>query len=264
LFNSASWQPPTAASLISGRGAPMPCLLLNPIASLEVPHNAIMPIALWPSTPTPKAEAYALHSDGKCWPLLLNAPQNENGPDQGPATVLFEIEDHRADGPAGKSSFFDRQSSQLVKVKNTFIDGFFDDEDQIDGLAVAACKSWCVGVRRQGSASLSCGSTSDGESLTAPSSLKGSVQLGLSAEPPSPPPSLPSTIRQPQASAGADLHGTGRCRPCGWFWKPEGCVHGAGCCHCHMCPDGELKTRKKAKLAAVRARRRVGNANDSQ
>jgi hypothetical protein len=31
-----------------------------------------------------------------------------------------------------------------------------------------------------------------------------------------------------------------------------------------MCPEGELKARKKAKLAAVRARRDARSAEDSQ
>lgn len=242
----------------------MPVLRLSPIASLEVPQSACTPTVLWPSTPTPKADAYALHSAMMRSPLLLNASQCDNEPDQGLVPILFEIEEQRADVPAGKSSFFSRQCSQAVKVKNTFIDGFFDDEEQSDGPAMAACKSWCVGVTRPGSASWSCGSTSDGETLTAPSSPQGAAQSGLSAEPPSPTPSPPSPVRKPQASAGADLHGTGRCRPCGWFWKPEGCVHGAECCHCHMCPEGEMKARKKAKLAAMRTMKHVGSANDSQ
>jgi len=178
--------------------------------------------------------------------------------------VLFEIEGQRANVLAGKDQFFSQQCTQPVKVKNTFIDGFLDDEDHNDGPAVVACKSWCAGLTRQGSASWSSGSTSDGESLTAPSSAHGAAQPGLSAEPPSPTPSPPSPVRKPQASAGADLHGTGRCRPCGWFWKPEGCVHGAECCHCHMCPEGEMKARKKAKLAAMRTMKHVGSANDSQ
>lgn len=48
-------------------------------------------------------------------------------------------------------------------------------------------------------------------------------------------------------SRGAELHPFGRCRPCGWFWKPGGCVNGQDCNHCHSCPEGALKARKKAK-----------------
>lgn len=34
-------------------------------------------------------------------------------------------------------------------------------------------------------------------------------------------------------------HSRGECRPCAWFWKPSGCLNGAGCRHCHECPPGE-------------------------
>lgn len=53
------------------------------------------------------------------------------------------------------------------------------------------------------------------------------------------------------ASIGSCLHATGKCRPCGWFWKPEGCKNGANCCHCHLCPEGEIKSRKRAKAIAM-------------
>jgi hypothetical protein len=54
-------------------------------------------------------------------------------------------------------------------------------------------------------------------------------------------------------SVGSALHGTGKCQPCAWFWKAgRGCQDGANCDHCHLCPEGELKARKKAKVAAMR------------
>merc|ERR1740117_864294 len=33
----------------------------------------------------------------------------------------------------------------------------------------------------------------------------------------------PYETRQPQLSAGSATHGSGQCRPCAWFWKPQGC-----------------------------------------
>ncbi|CAJ1422738.1 unnamed protein product [Effrenium voratum] len=54
------------------------------------------------------------------------------------------------------------------------------------------------------------------------------------------------------ASKGSALHGTGRCSPCAWFWKARGCNSGFDCTYCHMCPEGELKSRKKAKVQAIR------------
>lgn len=53
-------------------------------------------------------------------------------------------------------------------------------------------------------------------------------------------------------SQGSLLHGTGTCRPCAWFWKAGGCRNAKECLHCHLCPEGELKARKKSRHAAIR------------
>lgn len=58
--------------------------------------------------------------------------------------------------------------------------------------------------------------------------------------------------RQPTPSVGSSVHGTGQCKPCAWYWKPQGCVNAEKCCHCHLCPEGELKARKKERVAAMR------------
>ncbi|CAE7509214.1 GekBS024P [Symbiodinium necroappetens] len=71
--------------------------------------------------------------------------------------------------------------------------------------------------------------------------------------PPGLPPGLPTGATETKlASQGSDLHGSGNCRPCAWFWKPTGCLNGEECRHCHMCPPGEVKSRKKNKLAMLR------------
>eukprot|EP00913_Durusdinium_trenchii_P007372 g6931.t1 len=70
---------------------------------------------------------------------------------------------------------------------------------------------------------------------------------------------LPTLVEQtqvPLASLGSILHGTGTCKPCAWFWKPQGCRNGAECNHCHLCPAGESKNRRQAKMAAWRAEAR--------
>lgn len=81
------------------------------------------------------------------------------------------------------------------------------------------------------------------------------------APPPSPAPqdlelTQPLTIAAPPGlvhpclpSVGSEQHGTGRCRPCGWFWKAGGCANGQECCHCHLCPRDEIKMRRKTKMA---------------
>jgi len=69
-----------------------------------------------------------------------------------------------------------------------------------------------------------------------------------------PVPQLQTTVTpgQPLPSPGSAEHGTGECKPCAWFWKPQGCSNGANCGHCHLCPQGELKARKKLKRASLR------------
>ncbi|CAE6941579.1 unnamed protein product [Symbiodinium sp. CCMP2592] len=48
-------------------------------------------------------------------------------------------------------------------------------------------------------------------------------------------------------SKGSVQHGTGLCKPCAWFWKLQGCKNGADCLHCHLCPETEVKDRKRRK-----------------
>lgn len=57
------------------------------------------------------------------------------------------------------------------------------------------------------------------------------------------------------ASAGESMqsrHDSGQCRPCAWFWRPQGCRNADACGYCHLCPEGELKARKKEKITAMR------------
>lgn len=87
------------------------------------------------------------------------------------------------------------------------------------------------------------------------------VEQGVGSEPGLLKPEL-VTEGGSQVSVGSEEHGTGRCRPCAWFWKPEGCKNGEDCMHCHLCPDGELKRRKKqnappAKVGSNTAVRRA-------
>jgi len=65
----------------------------------------------------------------------------------------------------------------------------------------------------------------------------------LQTGPPMLPPALPA---DGPANPGSKLH------EAGGFWKPGSCQNGAECGHCHLCPDGEIKTRKKARQTLVR------------
>lgn len=68
-----------------------------------------------------------------------------------------------------------------------------------------------------------------------------------------PSPVVPLQVRNPTMSVGCGLHGTGQCKPCAWYWKPQGCANAQNCQHCHMCSKDELKNRKKAKVAVMRS-----------
>jgi len=65
----------------------------------------------------------------------------------------------------------------------------------------------------------------------------------------SPPPGLSEKSDLNWGSGGSTLHDSGACSPCAWFWKPTSCSKGADCARCHICPDGELKRRKKNRVA---------------
>eukprot|EP00929_Paragymnodinium_shiwhaense_P118418 TRINITY_DN90339_c0_g1_i1.p1 TRINITY_DN90339_c0_g1~~TRINITY_DN90339_c0_g1_i1.p1 ORF type:complete len:257 (+),score=16.79 TRINITY_DN90339_c0_g1_i1:113-883(+) len=54
-------------------------------------------------------------------------------------------------------------------------------------------------------------------------------------------------------SVGSAAHGTGICRPCGFFWKKAGCLTGSNCLYCHLCDPKEKRRRHKARKALLRA-----------
>jgi len=61
---------------------------------------------------------------------------------------------------------------------------------------------------------------------------------------------FPPGLKPPQGipSLGSILHANKLCRPCAWFWRADGCRNDSQCSHCHLCPEGEIKARKKSKL----------------
>lgn len=64
------------------------------------------------------------------------------------------------------------------------------------------------------------------------------------------PPGLGKNAALP--SLGSDIHGSGECRPCAWFYKPVGCESRQACAFCHLCPESALKHRKKQRRVAQR------------
>lgn len=83
------------------------------------------------------------------------------------------------------------------------------------------------------------------------------VESELGSEPGSPASDVAAAcnenrLRLPVPSQGSAAHGTGACHPCAWYWKPVGCLKAQECRYCHLCPDGELKRRRKQKVAVLR------------
>jgi hypothetical protein len=54
-------------------------------------------------------------------------------------------------------------------------------------------------------------------------------------------------------SLGATNHVEDTCKPCAWNWKPAGCSKGSDCDFCHLCDEGAVRQRRRAKIARLRA-----------
>jgi len=67
-----------------------------------------------------------------------------------------------------------------------------------------------------------------------------------------------SGLASTASSKGSQLHGQitvdgqPACQPCAWFHKAFGCQNGVNCRRCHLCPESEVKLRKKQKVARLR------------
>jgi hypothetical protein len=68
-----------------------------------------------------------------------------------------------------------------------------------------------------------------------------------------------SNLQSELPSVGSAAHFHGWCKPCAFAY--EGCVNGKACEFCHLCPPGELKARKRAKLAQRRKMNRIAQQN---
>jgi hypothetical protein len=180
-----------------------------------------------------------------------------------------------------------REAQLPVKVKNTFIDDFVneaDGDELLEVQKVMSCPPLFPSRRRLVALELLLEEeTENGDEAVAESG-------GLASLPPPPAPTfrkagvvqsprssldasavscgspssastgsttcvpiVPLPLRQPENSLGSQLHDLGECRPCAWFWRPQGCSNGEECRHCHLCTAGAMKTRRKARVAEVRA-----------
>lgn len=61
-------------------------------------------------------------------------------------------------------------------------------------------------------------------------------------------------------TVGSAEHHLGKCKPCGFFWKPVGCSNGASCPYCHLCDPSEKKRRQKERKANLKTQRAFAGA----
>jgi len=179
----------------------------------------------------------------------------------------------------------------MVVVKNTFIDGYTDEDDDSDaGPPVAASKS-CPVLSRSVSPSDSPGGWQTRartvqllESEAAEAGMESLAVMGsgeLAREPfaaHTPPATFAGEeeclqmghevsqavvdleFRGPSMSVGSTMHELEECRPCAWYWRPQGCDNGQNCRHCHLCPRGALKARRRSKMSSARKQERADRA----
>jgi len=56
-------------------------------------------------------------------------------------------------------------------------------------------------------------------------------------------------------SAGSELHQSGQCRPCAWFYHARGCSLASACTYCHQCPKDQIRVKRKEKDAQLQQQR---------
>lgn len=194
-----------------------------------------------------------------------------------PCRTLQEMDRHPSNSSTASAAStvsvdsFPQVVMTSFKVKNTFIDDFADDSSE--GTPVKSVKSCPARGRRSGSRSCLASISEQHDPFriyaaeaTEPLSVAGgasmaSAQSGPSvpqARVPSPVPPAMEEQRQPEWSIGSATHDAGDCKPCMWFWRPQGCKNARNCQHCHLCPEGAVQERRKHRRQVTRA-----NANNT-
>mmetsp|Transcript_34131 Transcript_34131/g.98415 ORF Transcript_34131/g.98415 Transcript_34131/m.98415 type:complete len:220 (+) Transcript_34131:111-770(+) len=141
----------------------------------------------------------------------------------------------------------------ILVVRNTFIEaGWLSDEEESPASTSLVRSSSCPLLWSATETTCTTPSGSVGDSVEF--SLV-SMAPELVDDTPLKPHVAPLHCRQPEHSIGSAAHFAGACKPCAWFWRPQGCDNGFECRHCHLCPAGELKSRKRSKQSGTRRRR---------
>lgn len=210
---------------------------------VDDPHRANQPF--WPATPTPNAgpgSGYGFGPMDHRMPDVMSQmmPGGDVGsslPLQPPPRVaaMAAAAEEAARKAAAAVHGSSLQEGSGAKVKNTFIH-VDEDEDHFD---LPKSKTMPNVYKKQLSLEQQIAQMAmdedDDEEDDSPERIAAADPAALG---------IPSK--------GSVTHGLGKCRPCAWFWKPQGCQNALDCGYCHLCPEGELKTRKKSKVQAMR------------
>jgi len=172
----------------------------------------------------------------------------------------FQAERH-AEEEEEQAVQVERSQARKVSVKNTFID--VSDEDTGDEIGMLGTKSLPAHMHHleiglpQKEQELSHSTmdatptpyhTSEVAQFRLPPDDAGRLLLGHALD----------LDHASSPSTGSKLHGMlddeglPACSPCAWFWKPGSCQNGLNCSYCHLCPESELKDRRKSKHAQMR------------
>lgn len=240
----------TQSGRLVSAGSPPAPLLLDAMQKVDSGQFPPTPQRVWPQTPdacSPNPYA-AKPTPG----LPLQSP-----PEQPEARMQAEMK-----LAAGRQIL-----NEAFRVKNTFIE--FDSDDEEPEIGVPRGQSApVIPTRALGSIG---GAPARALVIPMGSITESDVGQQVEPAPPEPQPIAPvAQIAAPYAapyivpysppvqvsnglpSKGSAAHGSGKCRPCAWFFKEQGCSNDYECGYCHLCPDGELKARKKSKVTAMR------------
>jgi hypothetical protein len=234
----------------------------------------------WDATPTPWSDPAAPLDFGNATPTPWADPAPLGFPGFGSLTRLTRIvsgaeeqyvdpastpSENKADmgrnllrGAYGPTLDEDLVKISDVPIKNTFIDGLPEESEQPPAIFKTTSAPMVFGARAK---------------LFSPQQTRQQLEPTiLQVEPQAAPQPVSVTQAAPSRvtlvdsngfpskelpSVGSALHGTGQCRPCAWFHKPQGCARGWECRHCHACDADELRNRKKDKVAILRAQEKA-------
>lgn len=243
--------PPTAQAPYSGPPAVPP---------YAVGHPGHMSYAVSPVVGPPMTSAPSSPSTFSAGRSPVPAPPAYAAP------VTFK--DQTSQPPLEEAVGFDREFRHEYNVKNTFVD-VQDDATPMGNLwrLPQTCQARFSGDE----AGLAFGPVggdvfgAQAAAVPRPPSTGVSPTAQVPGAPPGYPaspgggagsPASPDSLASP--SVGSAEHGkTGPdgqpvCMPCAWFYKDSGCKNGQTCRYCHLCPNGELKNRKKMKIQRLR------------